>query len=605
MPPPDLFRASTHEQWSLGTEHRLVCRNGESAPAVLPALDASLLRWCNTFRTLDGHLDAIATASALPPGGREDARQRLLALAARGFLVARDTLVRRLSEASSLPPPPPLRWLGIPTRHRPAELERCITSYAASASAHGRPLGILVMDDSSDPALHASVLARLQALPKEVRAHVFYAGRAEKQRFAQKLLQQGLPPEPISTALFNERGLPNAYGINRNGLLLATAGETFFSVDDDTQCRLAPAEGGRDTLALAAGELPQEFRWYRDRAATLAEAGLAELDPFAPLDRLLGRDASGCLASHAWTRVDVDRAEGSFLGRLMAGQGHVRVVMHGCAGASSAAAPRVLRILAMLDLHADDALTRYRNAFSREELRRSPCYLVTDAHLMASGMMALDNRGLLPPFIPLGQREDACFADLLARTHPDTLFGHVPYALFHAPEGRGPFSWDDILKDVRAMHFGDLIGALLGEIPHSHARSESARMEAAGRALVEISTWEDVPFLTCIRRRQWTRECSYLERYLAALEQTGPLGEPWSSELRRYLDLYREALAREDYGIAAEAQTGPDSTHRAALTRQRVREFGELLIAWPQLWEAARQLRAQGETMELPLSSRV
>src|SRR5581483_5993449 len=92
-------------------------------------------------------------------------------------------------------------WLAIPTCNRPDHLRRAIRSYAASATAFGRPFNVFIADDSPSPEQRATSRSLLRRLRTECGVSITYAGKEEKLAFAQALLaRRDIPPEPVHLA---------------------------------------------------------------------------------------------------------------------------------------------------------------------------------------------------------------------------------------------------------------------------------------------------------------------------------------------------------------------------------------------------------------------
>ena len=120
--------------------------------------------------------------------------------------------------------------------------------------------------------------------------------------------------------------------------------------------------------------------------------------------------------------------------------------------------------------------------------------------------------------------------------------------------------------------------------------SVEVQLPALGRYLVELGSTDPAEF-DALARHLWAAEMSvytlHMERLLVAYE-----GEPeyWAEDVEDLL----ERVARQ-----AEAPPGlpvVDLAGQAEGASGLVRRFGELLIAWPALTEAARRLQAAGVT---------
>ena len=71
----------------------------------------------------------------------------------------------------------------------------------------------------------------------------------------------------------------------------------------------------------------------------------------------------------------------------------------------------------------------------------------------------------------------------------------------------------------------------------------------------------------------------------------------WARDLDRLADVLRERVEDPDRAIPFELLGRHDRAEARAVAVRRVREYGELLVHWPALWEAARSLRASGHLL--------
>ena len=74
-------------------------------------------------------------------------------------------------------------------------------------------------------------------------------------------------------------------------------------------------------------------------------------------------------------------------------------------------------------------------------------------------------------------------------------------------------------------------------------------------------------------------------------------GQPgfWADDVRRVLDALHETLTGGDFVVPEDLAGAFGREQGRALLPRLVRRFGEALQAWPDVVEAARQLRARGE----------
>src|SRR5262249_31372504 len=112
--------------------------------------------------------------------------------------------------------------------------------------------------------------AALGRFARDQRIHLQYAGLAERTRFARALPNHaGGSTDLVEFALLDVHGLGYAPGINRNAILLASAGEAVAMVDDDMLDRLAPPPGKGERereLCLSAFGVDREAWFFSSKS---------------------------------------------------------------------------------------------------------------------------------------------------------------------------------------------------------------------------------------------------------------------------------------------------------------------------------------------------
>ncbi|HEY0715292.1 MAG TPA: hypothetical protein VGF45_21610, partial [Polyangia bacterium] len=116
-----------------------------------------------------------------------------------------------------------------------------------------------------------------------------YATTNETRDFARQIAKDtGIDPALTAFALGDGLDCGADTGANRNGLLLANAGETFVSADDDTICNLTSPRLHREAT-LSFAEDPTLVRLSGELADGLAPSALGEECLFKAHEQLLGR----------------------------------------------------------------------------------------------------------------------------------------------------------------------------------------------------------------------------------------------------------------------------------------------------------------------------
>jgi hypothetical protein len=469
--------------------------------------------------------------------------------------------------------------VGVPTRDRPDCLRRCLLSHLESRRRHGRDNDFVVVDDSTADASRAANRELLGELAGRWGARLAYLGPRERASFAAALVRQaGLAEAAVRFTLLNDGAWPVATGASRNVLLLHAAGELLLQVDDDTLCCLAPAPGARPGLVFSPRPDPTEF-WFPDGDGTvLPQTDPVEADLLAVHEELLGQTLPGPRG------------------------GPVRTTAVGVAGDSGMGTAAYLLLLEGASrarlLRSPEA---YRSGLSGNRLLRAvPQATVCRGGICMALNLGLDNRRLLPPFLPVMRNQDGVFAALLGACFPDALFGFLPWMVLHEPPGPRPSRADGMRESVTGMRTGQALQILIGALAPGLAGTDAAvRLRALGARLEEIGSTSPADFeagLNALLRRQMSALAARLEGLLA---EHGGQPPYWAEDVRGLLAALREALPRPDWVAPTDLRASGVEPARE-LFRRLVRQFGELLRVWPDLVEAARDLRAGGTRPALP-----
>ncbi len=579
-----------------------------------------MLATCHGAATLDEH--AARAVEAGVPGTRAAIRGILNELVERGVLVSNGALAKRIADvaadgiagAAEDGGAPRVTTLGVPTRDRPRSLRRALESYARDlvaseragdardlvASARAREardpdaIEIVVVDDSTSEALarEAAEVSRDVAVRTGVR--VRHVDRATKERLVRALARvSGVPLAVVVRALAPADIGIFAAGAGRNVLLLDAVDRCALQVDDDTICDARAAPGALPGLRARSFEDPTEM-WFDERTGSEG----ASIKGYPALhERLLGLGGAALLSGESVDGADLGNASPALIGRVLRG-GTVRCTQTGLRGDSALGTMMYLLTIGQptrARLLASEATYRGVVA-SRRLVRAAPIATITEQEGCMTASIGLDARVILPPFPPVERNEDGLFGVVLGACDPSALFGHLPWTIAHEPEDARPQQFDLVFEQAGRVGVNDVIAGLVtSSLPDIDHRSPAAAIESLGRALV---AWTELPERDLFERVAWMlarRLAQRLARIGALLREERRAPSFWARDLDRLADVVRERVEEPERAIPFELTARHDRTAARAVAVRRVREYGEILIHWPALWEAARALRARGD----------
>lgn len=497
--------------------------------------------------------------------------------------------------------PAPIDTLAVVTRDRPEWLARAVASWSAHLCRASREATLLVCDDSAEDDGEARCREALGEAARGWPGPIAYVGRPARGRLARELAATGIPEEVAAFGLLDPLGAGHTSGAARNALTLATLGRLVFSVDDDTVCRPTAPPRRAAGVALSAGRPPGDLWTFATRDEALAAARETEDDVLAAHERLLGRrardvvhrEAAGAegLAIGERTRGLADRVKGG---------ARVAVTVSGLVGDCGWGAPFGIWRHPLGSLLVEGAsLERlvaspeaYEAATARREILRvvDRPTLADDAGSMTT-FVGLDNRLGLPPFLPMRRGQDLVLGGTLWLAS-DAVYGHVPLALLHAPDGRRPFAPGEHLRTAGALDLAKLVLALMDAAAEEEARDGG--LVALGRRLAAFAAEGREAFeerLRARRRLDAARHAALVEEAIAAAPAPA---RAWVEDLRRFAARKSEAAAGPDAVVPLDLVEGRGVDAARELAREIVRRFGALLEWWPRITRAAAAGGAPG-----------
>ena len=486
----------------------------------------------------------------------------------------------------------PIEWLTVPTCGRRDGLLRTIQSYAANSLAFGRRPAIFIAEQCQSGEDNRAMLSAFAA---ESNTRVFYAGDEEKLSFARHLTQGGsIPPEVVQFALFGCANSGANMGANRNAILLQTLGSRLLSVDDDTVCEPASVPGSGQNVHFGCEADPTDVWFFGDRCSARGFVERREVDLLQAHERLLGKGLHDLVAgSGSDEPVSIHSPCLHILGHLCSGGGQILSTYNGLVGDAGihSSFPLLVHPRRPTKERLTSSEDAYRqNSQSREIVRQALVPTVGHGPGAAgvAAFLGLDNRQLLPPFLPSFRGEDGIFAEMLARCREGACTGHVPLTLLHdRPAGR-------VYGDVATLRMSHLIAGGLHSCSMSVAeRSCSDRMSYIGKHLIFLASLAEEEFRQWVRTTICRRASSIAKAAHLALMREYSEPEYWAEDLSQTTDRLLAVALDPTCTVPEELRPG-GGTGGLGAAREIIRLFGELLRWWPAIVERTRELAEKG-----------
>lgn len=520
--------------------------------------------------------------------------------------------------------------LGFITRNRPEALARAVQSYVQGLMAQeeeqtdGRVTHLLILDDSDQPAACEANLTFLQeTAPQAKQLTLQYANPADRLAFVQKLIAQDIaPPDIIRFGLDKSDQLAHAprAGVNRNALLLASGGEMLFSADDDTlfdPVRRAPfALDVGVGVDLVLDEDPAEKFVWETEAEALAAPQLAAgaegmFDFWREQAAVLGKTGKELTTAVGISLADLDAlpAELAPLAqRLQAPESRVVATFNGLVGDNGLGFPFGFTGTAVGCLLPQTAATHhalthdeahYQMALtSRTTLRIPPRLTLSDGSYSMTTFVGLDNRHLLPPFMPLFRAQDMIWGQTVWRSDNTAVLAHLPLALRHAPLDPRRFWPGEFMRSATGYDTTRLVlDCVMAYVPPPPTTPHSPRdgLIRLGQYLQELGTQSLPNFAHFVQQQAHRRNEQFLASIETTLDQYEHQPTYWATDLQQYMQTMRRAMRADEYIVPVDLRVNYPPRQALEMGQLLIRLFGEWLIAWPDIVATSQALRQKGE----------
>jgi hypothetical protein len=496
----------------------------------------------------------------------------------------------------------------IPTANRVESLERTLVSYIVQTKTFGHDVEFVVGDDSGSSEYRQHTRGLLRSIGRSHGVRIAYAGKEEKSTFAEALSGAcEVPAALVAFGLLGD-GTAAATGANRNALMLDTVGQLIYSADDDTVCRVARPAASEDAALDIHGlsqrvwdghDAPADFIWqvFRDLNAALEATPTDDVDVLALHERLLGLPVSDIkgsfekvkvraeLSRAQWTAPSTDASRVMFTMTGLIGDVGVDERWHLLSTSPGALSQLLDENLLQLSLDSRIAL---------KCTRRTTLTRWVGLHGMFFGA---DNRSILPPFFPLFRGQDSLMGWMARQCYPRDLFGFLPRALLHVPPPRA------YARGFEYLLCNHTLANIIVDIIKSERSwpTPEAALDAMARALLAVGSMPLPDFIEALRRRWRADAHPGIPSYIASLQHQ-PAARNLRDRLERVVETRQASRANDDGSLPFDVREGRQADEARAATQALIRQFGELVGAWPTLVQASRDLRSQGVRVAVPLS---
>ena len=196
----------------------------------------------------------------------------------------------------------------------------------------------------------------------------------------------------------------------------------------------------------------------------------------------------------------------------------------------------------------------------------------------------LDNTILQPPFMPVQRNEDGVFGMLRMIGFPHLLSGYLPGRIPHLPLVDRPAYAFDVLHQPPASRMNDLIVQYI--LQQQFLSAAPLELHEIGEMMIEASKTSDLVFENLLKQISKETQTRILNHALHFLNANPGLPAFWRKEIDAFIA--SRTLWLRDLPVLAPIDLPGSHEEKLRLLKNLFSLFGELLVHWPAMWEAAR-----------------
>ncbi|MDO8862610.1 hypothetical protein Q6D67_12945 [Haliea sp. E1-2-M8] len=594
-PPPGvsaepLYAVEDHDSLPVAGAVLLMARATGARLSVTADVAAALQR-CTTFRSLAGHASYLVEQFPQLGGNVADVTRVLQQVRDVGLLIPAARVCAQVNIPEDDAPDLERTVSCIITCDRPAAVERLLESLLRGARL-ARQKRLILIDDSRDASNCAANLAAVERFNLLSPTTMEYFGPPEQDQLIQYAIAELPRHADAIRFLLQRESWPGmaTYGRARNVALLLTVGERCIIMDDDVLCAAYTLPYQETGVAFNDGGRQADF--YRDAQDWQQSAVKQDFDPLLGHGRCLGMGLSRALRAlghNALLEEHLAAVSADWCGGINASS-PVLVTQSGSLGDPGTSSNGWLANLEPVSLRR--MLARPGGLASALSLRQNwlgqtrPTFTVRPVISQVTG---LDNRALLPPYLPALRGEDQLFGSMLDFLHPDSLTLEYDWAVPHHPleERKGNPAGD---ATVPRGGVSQLTGFIDEAQPEDPGVGLATRMALLSYRFEELGQLSDTGLTARFRANLARLQAAHLETLEERFRDSSALSEEW----RQYLQRNRQACvaALQQSPVLADLPGVPgdmDSATLAGAIRQRATGFAAALRAWEELREVCRR----------------
>lgn len=574
-------------------------RNGKRA-LVRPDVYQALVK-CNAFQSIDGHTDNLLKQEPAGKSRRQDVSGVLQQMLKAGILCSTREVMERIKlpagtgrqEARDAPP-----VAAIITWERPEALKRLLVSMVDNCDT-GKLQCLYVIDDSRSRENQEKNQAVADEFAPRFSSPLHYFGRAEQRGLIEALVKKIPHHEDAVRFLIDPDMWVEQWtaGLSRNLATFLSVGHRLVVMDDDVICDVYDPPGLRPGITFSDSPRENDFFASADEWADWRQA----INP-DPIDRhmqVLGLTLAEAVAilGHQNLSPQGFKNTTSLLASELQPDSPVLLTecgSLGCPGTNNntwlpSMADGSLKKMLASQRKTSNALT-HRKVWSG---RSNPHFA---QHSNMSQVTGLDNRQLLPPYLPILRGQDLLFGYMLDYMFPASVIFDYPWAVPHLPIPERSWGLKDLNFTPRAsfpMFFFNKVPEQKIQCQSSDPSDRLSWLAAWLRDLAGAPSDRLIAMQLHSSLEAGTEKLRHMEELLANA-QSAPVD--WQNYLRNgvaQMNAGLDAISRGDVPVKG-IQGEMEGEELIAFWRRTWKGFASACEAWPEIRRAAEAVVRDG-----------
>ena len=574
-------------------------RNGKRAMVKTEVY--STLVACNDFQTLDTHVTNIINRNPTLQGQQADIRKVLKQMLDNGIMRSAKSVVEELTPRVKTDPASndDSKPVGaIITWERPQMLERLLQSIVDNCQT-GKLHCLYVIDDSRNTGNIRKNRELAEKFSNRVDTALHYFGQSEQRVFIDKLIKK-LPMREGAIRFLIDQDLWTDHwtsGLARNWATFLSCGRRLVVMDDDVVCDVYNPPSLKPNITLSDTARENDFFAHEGEWTHLRQS--IKPDPLARHMQCLGLTLSQAIGVLGQQHLKPGSLEDATSLQASEFRADSPVLITeagslGCPGTDGNTWLPMMNTTSLKKMLASQKKTSDALSTRKVWSGRSHPHFSPQANM--SQVTGLDNRQLLPPYIPIARGEDSWFGHMVGFIFPTSVVLDYPWAVPHLPIPDRTWQHKDLKFSLEQTFPSFLFDKMLEYRSNCQAHNPEGRLAALAAWYRDLAG--ATPESLRAMHQDYTLDsgASKLKTLDSLLTAAESAPVDWQNYLRngiQQLNADLERASRDDFSVKGYPDN-LDEEDLFAFWKETWSGFAATLETWPEIRKAAQELVAEG-----------